>query len=320
MMMPTLGACMVSRPLRGAAKRVFLPRRAIGQPPTTAPPSSNQAPIVPRRAGLWQSPHTGLPAINPILTTIAEQLGTVFAPNPAVAALSTTPKPSKFGFSRPGPLPQTAAGGGHLRGSLPDGRRWDQNAAPASGEPQLVTQLMAELDRLRAELAETQGALAHWQARADEDPLLPLLNRRGFVRELDRALAYAKRYGGSGALLVLDLDGFKAVNDRYGHAAGDRALSVFAERLLASVRRSDVVGRLGGDEFAVLLHHATVAQAEAKLARLAAALAAEPVVYDSYRFVLGVSGGAVTLAPDVTAEALLAQADAAMYAHKRSKV
>ena len=91
------------------------------------------------------------------------------------------------------------------------------------------------------------------EARADIDPLTDIFNRRGFERELKRSLAYVKRYGTRAALIYLDLDGFKPVNDRHGHAAGDAVLKAVAAMLARKVRASDVVARIGGDEFAVIL-------------------------------------------------------------------
>ena len=102
-------------------------------------------------------------------------------------------------------------------------------------------------------LDEAQRTIAELEARADVDPLLDILNRRGFERELKRSLAYVQRYGGEAALLFVDLDGFKAINDRHGHAAGDALLKAVARELTGHVRASDTVARLGGDEFGVLL-------------------------------------------------------------------
>src|ERR687895_1208882 len=97
---------------------------------------------------------------------------------------------------------------------------------------------------------------------ADHDDLTGLINRRRFQEELRRHLAEGRRYGLTGALLVLDLDGFKEVNDNHGHSAGDRVLCGVADALRSRLRASDVVARLGGDEFAVLLPRETAAEAE----------------------------------------------------------
>src|SRR5687767_9429642 len=113
--------------------------------------------------------------------------------------------------------------------------------------------LAVEVERLRTQLAAAQARIAELEAKADTDALLDIPNRRGFERELRRSLAYVRRYSASAALIYLDLDQFKPVNDRHGHAAGDRVLQAVAVALRRSVRESDVVARLGGDEFGVLL-------------------------------------------------------------------
>ena len=110
-----------------------------------------------------------------------------------------------------------------------------------------------EIGRLTAALAEARARIAELELMAEVDPLLNILNRRGFERALARALAYVKRYRAPAALLYLDLDGFKLINDAHGHAAGDAVLKAVAGILAHNVRGSDVVARLGGDEFAVLL-------------------------------------------------------------------
>src|SRR5690242_11777429 len=111
--------------------------------------------------------------------------------------------------------------------------------------------LLAENERLKRELAVARARIGELEARADIDPLLDILNRRGFERELKRALAHMKRYGTQAALMFVDLDGFKAINDRYGHGAGDALLKAVARELVSQVRSSDVVGRLGGDAFGI---------------------------------------------------------------------
>ena len=93
--------------------------------------------------------------------------------------------------------------------------------------------LAAEVERLAAELEASRARIAELEARIDVDPLTETLNRRGFERELKRSLAYVKRYGASAALIYLDLDEFKPVNDRHGHAAGDAVLKAVAAALAA---------------------------------------------------------------------------------------
>src|SRR5207237_1172649 len=109
--------------------------------------------------------------------------------------------------------------------------------------------------RLKAELAAAQARIAELTALAERDVLLDIFNRRGFARELHRSIAFIKRYDATGALIVLDVDHLKPINDTFGHAAGDEVLKAVAGVLSEVVRSSDVIGRLGGDEFGVLLWH-----------------------------------------------------------------
>jgi diguanylate cyclase (GGDEF)-like protein/PAS domain S-box-containing protein len=103
---------------------------------------------------------------------------------------------------------------------------------------------------------------------ADTDPLTELPNRRRFAAELKRHLVWASRYGARGAVLVIDVDGLKAINDSSGHLAGDRAITFTANLLRARTRASDVVARIGGDEFAILLPVATLSEAKVVAASL----------------------------------------------------
>lgn len=179
--------------------------------------------------------------------------------------------------------------------------------------------LLGEIDELRAEVARLKARLEEAETLADLDPVTPALNRRAFLRELHRVSAFTRRYGSPASLAFFDLDRFKAVNDRFGHAAGDAALKAVAERLRAQVRESDIVARIGGDEFAVILMQADVPVAEARAAALAAAIEAEPVSFGEWSAPLHLSYGVTAIDPDTPAEAMLAQADAAMYARKRMR-
>jgi diguanylate cyclase (GGDEF)-like protein len=179
--------------------------------------------------------------------------------------------------------------------------------------------LAAEVARLAAELAASRERVTELEARIDVDPLTETLNRRGFERELKRSLAYVKRYGASAALIYLDLDGFKPVNDRHSHAAGDVVLKAVAAALVRQVRASDIVARIGGDEFAVLLWNASEANATAKATALEAAVFATPVRWGNSTLVVGASAGVTPIGPLDTATEVLARADAAMYARKRER-
>jgi diguanylate cyclase (GGDEF)-like protein len=172
---------------------------------------------------------------------------------------------------------------------------------------------LVENARLLDRVSEGRQKLAH---QAFHDALTGLANRALFRDRLDHALALHRRDGGGLAVLFLDLDDFKAVNDRYGHTGGDRLLRQAAERLTAGVRPGDTVARLGGDEFAVLLEGPGDAMrtAEALLAVLR-----EPYDVDGRTATVGASVGFVDAAehPGVTADWLVRRADAAMYAGKR---
>jgi diguanylate cyclase (GGDEF)-like protein len=181
-----------------------------------------------------------------------------------------------------------------------------------------IMNLMGEVDVLRRDLAQTRSRLELVEKEADQDQLLPVLNRRAFVRELTRYISVADRYGTPASLLYFDLDGFKQVNDTFGHAGGDAALQHFAQVLMGNVRESDCVGRLGGDEFGVLLSHATLEQATKKADGLAAKLRRSPADWGGQSIALGFSYGAFELTSGETADTAIARADEAMYAYKRA--
>ena len=191
-----------------------------------------------------------------------------------------------------------------------------ETAARASTDP---VRLAGEVVRLEAELAVLRARVAELETRAERDPLTGLLNRRGFERELTRARSYVERYGGSAALIYLDLDGFKPVNDRHGHAAGDAVLMAIAAALVAAVRASDAVARLGGDEFAVLLWNLSAHAAQKKAVALERQIAETRVAWDGGPLAVGASAGVAELTPDRNAGEILARADAAMYARKRQR-
>lgn len=180
-----------------------------------------------------------------------------------------------------------------------------------------IRRILAELEDLRIEVGRLKARLSQAEDLADRDALTPLLNRRAFVRELARARTFAERYGVPASLVYFDLDGFKAINDRHGHAAGDAVLKAVAERLATNVRDSDVVGRMGGDEFALILVQADQATAEAKAAALAEAIERDPLPLGGADAEIRVSYGVRQIAADSDVEALVSEADAAMFAAKR---
>jgi diguanylate cyclase (GGDEF)-like protein len=179
-----------------------------------------------------------------------------------------------------------------------------------------VAALRSEVERLAAELTEMRAHASLLESLAQEDPLTHLLNRRGFFRELSRAIAFRKRYGTSIALLLADLDHFKLLNDGHGHEAGDRALVHLAAVLRQNVRASDSLGRLGGDEFGMILWQVDMAGMQAKCRMLESIVVASPLVLGGAEFRLGASIGGTLLIPEDTPEEALSRADHAMYARK----
>jgi diguanylate cyclase (GGDEF)-like protein len=149
--------------------------------------------------------------------------------------------------------------------------------------------------------------------------LLDILNRRGFARELTRAVAFIARYSATGALIVLDVDRLKPINDAFGHAAGDIVLKAVVGVLRRHVRASDVIGRLGGDEFVLLLWNVSEVDARAKAQVLEAAIDQLTFVFRDINVSAGASAGVALLGPDVDGEAALVQADRAMYVRKTAR-
>jgi diguanylate cyclase (GGDEF)-like protein len=182
-----------------------------------------------------------------------------------------------------------------------------------------VPPLAAEVKWLEAQLAAARAQIVALEAAADLDPLLDILSRRGFERELQRALAFVKRYGNAAALLYIDVDELKPINDQYGHAVGDAVLKSVAETLVANVRASDTVARLGGDEFAVLLWNLGEPEALAKATALEMAVAEQQVQYWAATVSVGVSAGVACLLPTDQPEQVLERADRAMYARKTER-
>ena len=179
--------------------------------------------------------------------------------------------------------------------------------------------LMGEVDQMRRETERLRGRVRELESLADHDVLLPVLNRRAFLREVSRALALAERHNAPSALVFIDLNGFKAVNDTYGHAAGDAALHHVSALLSAHVRETDSVGRLGGDEFGIVLTLTGPEGADAKAAELAELIENSPFEYAGRELKVGAAWGTQPLVAGRNADEALAEADAAMYTRKQAQ-
>ncbi|MDJ0948919.1 MAG: GGDEF domain-containing protein [Alphaproteobacteria bacterium] len=178
--------------------------------------------------------------------------------------------------------------------------------------------LMEEVARLREELERSHKRIGYLERLADQDTLVPVVNRRAFVRELSRMMSFSERYETPSSILYFDVNMMKMINDTYGHAAGDAALDKVANVLLENIRDSDVVGRLGGDEFGVILAQSDEGRADEKSEQLASAITAEPLDWQGEKIPLSVSYGSYTFAGSEGVDHALHAADRAMYQQKKS--
>ncbi len=176
---------------------------------------------------------------------------------------------------------------------------------------------LVAISTIARDIADRKRFEAQLKHLADHDPLTGLPNRRRFEDELDKRVAEVRRYGGGGAVLMLDLDNFKYVNDALGHRAGDDLLRGVAALLRMRVRESDMLSRLGGDEFAVFLPRADEAAASEVATDLLAGLREHVIPMDGRPIGVTASIGIACVTEDtVSAEELLAAADRAMYGAK----
>ena len=179
-----------------------------------------------------------------------------------------------------------------------------------------VETLISEIGELRGKVAQLQERVEQLDQLAHQDTLIDLPNRRGFTRALERLIDRVRRYDEKAAMLFVDLDGLKLINDTFGHAAGDEALIQVARLLSSGVRKSDLVARLGGDEFGILLGHSDEAAAQETAARLVDVIADSDFSHDGDALPLSVAIGVGMIGCDDTPEMVMARADEEMYRRK----
>lgn len=197
-------------------------------------------------------------------------------------------------------------------------------SAESVGVPEDKIKVLGMFAQLIAHQVERERMLQHalksnaeLSSHALTDPLTGIANRRGLVQHLRRVMEQARREQASVQVAFIDLDGFKAINDHYGHEAGDGFLSFIAGRLANCTRSSDFVARYGGDEFVVVAYNTSVEQLNHRLQQLTVGRFAKGTLSIDYA---GASVGVAASAPGETdPEALLKRADAAMYATKRAR-
>jgi diguanylate cyclase (GGDEF)-like protein len=181
-----------------------------------------------------------------------------------------------------------------------------------------VARLAAERDRLRDDLAKARGRIAALERLADEDSLTPIANRRAFVRQLTRMIAFTHRYGVPASVVYFDINNMKQINDEHGHPAGDAALRHIATVLRDNIRSSDIVGRLGGDEFGVILAQTDEVQAHSKAAALAAAIVETPLRWEDLSITVSAAYGVHAFSGTDDPQHAIEAADRAMYQQKRA--
>jgi len=173
-----------------------------------------------------------------------------------------------------------------------------------------------ELVRLRNENQTLRQKLRELKLTANTDPLLPLYNRRAFVSEIERAQAVLDRYDISSSVIFFDLNDFKQINDRYGHATGDDVLLAVSDVLLAGVRDCDMVARLGGDEFGILLFKTDAEVATAKATVLAMRLSECKIKTPNGTISVSAAWGVSQCDTESGADQIISRADRAMYLAK----
>jgi diguanylate cyclase (GGDEF)-like protein len=176
--------------------------------------------------------------------------------------------------------------------------------------------LLAEVRRLRSEIAQLHERVELLDRLAYQDVLIDLPNRRGFLHQLESAIDRVSRYDDSAAMLFVDIDGLKMINDTFGHQAGDEALIQVADMLSKGVRKSDCVARLGGDEFGILLERANENSALDTANRLVSMIASCEFCFQGTCLPLSVAIGIAVIEPNDQADAVMARADLAMYRQK----
>jgi len=182
----------------------------------------------------------------------------------------------------------------------------------------LDTELVSENESLSSEIARLRLRVLELERAADTDPLVPVYNRRAFMREVARAQTVMARYDMLSSIVFFDLNGFKSINDRFGHGIGDDLLLKTGKVLLEGVRDCDMVARLGGDEFGILLFKTDPRVARAKASTLACRIAEQHVELPTGDVGVTSAWGVAPCEADDTPEQILARADRAMYMAKKS--
>lgn len=184
---------------------------------------------------------------------------------------------------------------------------------------QMAMKALSVAERTEWRVCEQGRQIAELERDAVTDPLTGVLNRRGFEAELARALADGRRYDEHGALIYLDMDGFKQINDTLGHSAGDAVLCKFASILSNNVRDTDRIGRLGGDEFAVLMSRTTVENATVRAEKIDQIIKVSAIDWHGQMISIRASMGTDYFGPNDDSSAVIIRADQNMYRQKQER-
>jgi len=180
-----------------------------------------------------------------------------------------------------------------------------------------VSALLEKLDDLNRDLSRTKESLSEIERLVDVDCLAPIPNRRAFMRRLSWAITMHERYNHPSAILYFDINEFKQINDKYGHAAGDLAIRHIAQLLTATMRESDFLARIGGDEFAVIMYYANEDAVKKRGSKIAEKLQKTPFVFNGKHLHVTAAFGYYAIRSGDDAESALASADMSMYVDKR---
>tara|TARA_B100001540_G_C15778865_1_gene629988 strand:- start:271 stop:951 length:681 start_codon:yes stop_codon:yes gene_type:complete len=183
----------------------------------------------------------------------------------------------------------------------------------------LISKFLTFANHAEKTIAEQQQRIALLESLAQTDELTGLLNRRGFDRALERAIARVQRHKEASVLLYIDINHFKTINDRFGHNVGDEVLCHVATRLALMTRKTDHIGRLGGDEFAILLNHCDMQGAKSRIRHLKDGLATSPINIETTPLLITVSIGMADLNASFTMKKHYRLADEDMYRDKQSQ-
>jgi len=165
-------------------------------------------------------------------------------------------------------------------------------------------------------IATQNSRIEKLEVMTTTDPLTGLLNRRGILKELEHAVATADRYGETAIFAYIDLDGFKEINDTFGHDVGDAKLKFVADTLLSTIRQTDYAARLGGDEFALLLRHSEFSGGKERTRFIQQKLNFTKFKYHDYSLPIRASFGITEICPGSTVETIMKKADRQMYNNK----